>query len=363
MKRNSILTVAIIMMALFLLACGSTPESTNPPPNTAIPTQVMDCPPIIPGTSPGVRGYHSMAYDSESKQMIMFGGITGNPAVQEYKKFDTWTFDPATYQWQQMSPCPFPEMFFGDMTYNSKADRVIFVNPAEADPLGSYYFTILHTWAYNFNTDTWTRLADGPSGRIGARIVYDSESDKVILFGGFNLKYSNYYIDTWAYDYDSNTWKLMQPTSNPEGQNYQCMAYDPKSDRIVNWGGEIPYLWTYDYNTDSWKQQIPSEARPTGSDYCGLAYDDKAELFIYYGGSDLGSNETWTYELASNTWQKLEPPQNPGVLSRHTLVYDPVADRTILFGGQLGGAQYSYSEEIWVFDLNTNIWTNITPKQ
>ena len=363
MKRNSILTVAIIMIALFLLACSSTTESTDPPPNTAIPTQVMDCPPIIPGTVPEARGAHSMAYDSESKQMIMFGGTAGDPSIQENKKTDTWAFDPVTYQWKQMSPCPHPQEIAGDMTYNSKADRIILVFPSDPESPGSWDFTLTQTWAYDFNTDTWSRLADVPGGRIGARIVYDSESDKVILFGGFTLKYNIYYDDTWAYDYNSNTWTLMQSGSFPQGQNYQCMAYDPKADRIVNWGGDNANLWTYDYNTDTWKQQMPNKISPTASYYCGFTYDEKAELFILYGGSDVGSDETWTYDLASNTWQKLEPPQNPGGLSRHTLVYDPVTDRTILFGGQIGGAQFSYSEEIWVFDLNTNTWTNITPEQ
>ena len=363
MKRNLILIMTIIMMVLFLFACTSAPESTEPPPNTATPTQVMDCPPIVPETTPGVRGYPSMAYDSESKQMIMFGGQAGNVSVQENLKTDTWAFDPAINQWKQMSACPHPQGAGGDITYSSKADRIILVFPSDPEPPESWNFTLTQTWAYDFNTDTWTRLADIPKGRIGPRIAYDSESDKIILFGGYTLTTDQFINETWAYDFNTDKWTQMQPVLTPKDHNYQCMAYDSKADRVVNFGGENERsLWTYDYNTDTW-DELKSDNLPTGSYYCGFTYNEKADLFILYGGTNWGSDETWTFDLNSNTWQKLLPAQNPGRLSRLTLVYDPVTDKSILYGGQIETEQFNYTGEAWSYDLNTNTWTNITPEQ
>jgi hypothetical protein len=300
-----------------------------------------------------------MAYDSESKQVILFGGNTGDPVTKDNQKTDTWAFDPVTKQWEQMSLSTHPEGFVGDMTYNSKADLVILVintNPLTPD---FFDYQITQTWAYDFNTNTWTQLADGPSGRLGAKIAYDSESDVTILFGGYSLITDQFFNETWAYDFNTDTWTLRHPSTTPKDQNYQAMAYDSKADRVVNWGGETEKgLWTYDYNTDTW-EELKLENEPGAIYYCGFTYNENAGLFILFGGTRMGSNETWTYELNSNTWKQLQPVQNPGELSHLTLVYDPITDQAIFFGGQIGPTQWSYSGETWSLDLKKNTWTNI----
>ena len=375
MKHNTILHMVIsaITIALLLTACGTNltptnPPSTNPSPTVA-PTQVIlptAAPPTPdPMVTPPICGYHSMTYDAESKQIIIFGCQSGNPMQQSGRinGNETWSFDPSTQIWKKMSPKVAPGGFIGDMTYNARADRVILV--LNTDPVTPNFFDYKtsQTWAYDFNTNTWTRLADGPSGRLGARVAYDSESDKVILFGGLTLPTGKVFNETWTYDFNTDTWIQMQPRVSPPPQNYQCMAYDSKADRVVNWGGETEgSLWTYDYNTDTW-QNTKSENAPSAYYYCGFTYDDKANLFIFYGGSDAGTDETWTYDLNSNTWKQMQPTQTPGKLSRHELVYDPVTDRAILFGGQIEGRIFSYSAKAWLYDLNTNTWTNIAAEE
>ena len=59
----------------------------------------------------------------------------------------------------------------------------------------------------------------------------------------------------------------------------------------------------------------------------------------------------------------MQPTQNPGKLSRHVLVYDPVTDRAILFGGQIEGVQFSCSAKTWLYDLNANTWTTIAAEE
>jgi hypothetical protein len=59
----------------------------------------------------------------------------------------------------------------------------------------------------------------------------------------------------------------------------------------------------------------------------------------------------------------MQPTRNPGKLSRHRLVYDPLTDQSILFGGQIEGAQFFYSAKTWLYDLNTNTWTNIAAEE
>lgn len=291
----------------------------------------------------------------------MFGGNTANPMMSTGWSNETWSFDPSTELWMKMSPATAPGGFLGDMTYNIKADRVILVLNTDPTRPNDVDFQSSQTWAYDFNTDTWTQFAEGPSGRVGAVIAYDSESDKVILFGGFSLTTNQFFDETWAYDFNTDIWTQMQTETHPKDQNFHCMVYDPQADRILNWGGGYGgNLWTYDYNTNTWEEMI-TETQPGASYYAGCTFDDKAGLLILYGGSESGSDETWTYDLSSNLWQQRHPPQNPGILSRNQLVYEPVTDRSILFSGQVGKAAFFYVPSTWAYNLNADTWTEIIP--
>ena len=65
-------------------------------------------------------------------------------------------------------------------------------------------------YSYDYNTNSWEQkdlLNTGPF-KYGHKLAYDSESDKVILFGGGSEPYdiSN---ETWAYDYNTDSWTQM----------------------------------------------------------------------------------------------------------------------------------------------------------
>ena len=201
------------------------------------------------------------------------------------------------------------------------------------------------TWAYDYNTNTWTEMAKGPAKHLGARLAYDAESDRIILFGGYDMA-EFYYNDTWAYDFNSDTWTEMKPSTSPPGRNYQAMAYDAESDRVLTWGGMDldeklidPSVWSYDFNTNTWQEMKPGEGHilkapitPPWSTMPRLTGRSCSAAFIQ-------GDETWAYDYNTNTWTKLEPSTVPGKLSRHAMVYSTAADRVILFGGQVGLTQ------------------------
>jgi hypothetical protein len=316
--------------------------------------------------SPAARGYAHMTYDSESGQVVLFGGQTGEWGDPNAQSYETWLFNPETNAWTQMPssnnpPDSLPSGWTaGDMTYNSKADRSIL-------SILSGDWSNLETWAYDDNSDTWTRIADGPLGIIGQRIVYDAESDRIIMFGGLAVPAFEWFDETWAYDYNTNTWTNMNPRFHPSVRNFQGMVYDSKADRVVMWG-DWKYLlpshkadrsvWTYDYNTNTWQEFEHRKDGPVSRDYQTLAYDEKNDRIIMYGGSEWGNDETWIYDLNTDTWQQMFPVRNPGVISRYTMVYARDANKTILFGGQDGPNYYQYKGETWLYDLRHNKWTN-----
>ena len=91
-------------------------------------------------------------------------------------------------------------------------------------------------------------------------MAYDSESDRVILVGGHKVP-GDYgaQSETWAFDYNTQTWQNMLPTTKPLRLAHQ-MAYDEESDLVVLFGGLegsdlntiYNHVYTYDYNTNNW---------------------------------------------------------------------------------------------------------------
>jgi hypothetical protein len=336
-KIGSLIVVIVTVTLLLLLTAGTTMN-----------------------LSPSARGYSQMTYDSNSGQIVLYGGQTGYWLDPTQLNHETWLYDPDGNVWKQMNPTNVPDgCCGGDMAYNSKADRSIL-------SVFTDDWSALQTWAYDDNSDTWTQLADGPQVMVGQRIVYDSESDRIIMFGGFTMTDFRFVDETWAYNYNTNTWTNMQPRIHPSGRNYVGMVYDSRADRIVMWGdwnkNYNPSLdssvWTYDYNTNTWQEFKHKKDGPAVRDYQTLAYDEKADKIIMYGGYEYGNNETWIYDLNTNIWQQMQPLKNPGVISRYSMVYAKNANKTILFGGQDGPNYYQYMGETWLYNLKHNKWIN-----
>jgi len=300
---------------------------------------------MTPPTSPGIRSSHAMAYDSQSDRVIMFGG--SNYLIEFYS--DTWAYDCKNNTWMNMNPPSSPvHLNYHAMAYDSQSDRVILVNGAS----GAGGTLILQTWAYDYDTNTWTNMnpATMPGSCVDA--AYDSQSDRVICFAAD--------VGTWAYDYDSNTWSEMNPISSPSRQYGHVMAYDSQSDRVVMLGGSnCDETWIYDLETDVWTYMNPA-SHPSGGAF--VSYDSQSDLIVAFGGEwTYRSDETWSYDYHSNTWMKKGPLAFPSERMEHAMVYDSQSERVILFSGRLPGATDTFSDETWAYEYETNTWTDLDP--
>ena len=314
----------------------------------------------------------TLTYDGKSDRLIMFGGEQKGQVRTGTFSDETWTYGVTANTWTRMKPADAPGRRSGaGLAYDAESDRVIlfggfyaYNNPVPID------MGLTDTWAYDYNTNTWNELARGPANHLGGRLAYDAESDRIILFGGLDIAAWRAINDTWAFDFNTNTWTLMKPKTNPPGRNFQSITYDTKADRVLIWGGldensDKPVdesMWAFDYNKNTWTEIKPGGGpHPAGRDEASMVYDAKADRTILYGGT-VGSTETWAYDYNTNTWVNLNPGTNPGKRISSWLVYSPAADRVILFGGAISFSNQNFSDETWSFDFNTNTWINVTPK-
>src|SRR2546425_6283795 len=257
------------------------------------------------------------------------------------------------YSWTNPCRCP-SAPYLHTMVYDSPSDGVIL--------FGGSYFGARETWAYDYNANAWTNMTPTetslPSARTAHALAYDSRHDQVILFGGQS---SSGIDETWAYDFNANTWTNLKPTTHPSWRYFHAMDYDVKSDRVVMFGGFAATginneTWAYDFTSNNWTMMRPV-AGPPGLYGHAMAYDGRVGRSLLYGGSASSySHEMWTYDAATNRWIRIDPPR-PSVSPELTMAYDVRWDRVILFGGvtPTGWSQ------TWTYDFVSNQWTFMDP--
>jgi hypothetical protein len=220
------------------------------------------------------------------------------------------------------------------------------------------------TWSYNFEANSWTEMNPYEErGGFSAGFTYDSHSDRVVRFAP-NEQWSSY-NDTCTYDLEADIWSNMNPVLAPDDLS-QEMVYDSESDRVILFGllsYSGPWMamtWTYDLDSNIWTDMHPAQHPPKLWDHA-MAYDSQSDCVVLFGGTvDMGepSDQTWVYSLNLNEWWNMNPATRPSARACHAMVYDSHSDRVILFGGCVSGAA---NNETWAYDLETNTWTQMTP--
>jgi len=305
-----------------------------------------------------------MAYDVESDRVILF---SGEASPESGFLGGTWAYDLASNSWQQMSPprSPQPAAAADCVAYDIESDRVVLF-------VGSYFYGLGHdpeqtpsgeTWAYDFNTDSWTQLQPtiAPFGLVGARMAYDAESDRVILFGGAQVGTFAPTNATWAYDFNSDTWTKMTPEEIPQGEYFHAMTYSAADDRVILLKAYPNELWAYDYNVDTWEQLEPP-SMPAARYYSSLLYDEVSDRVLLFGGetaiTERPLGDLWSYDFSSNEWTQVAPENSPSQRGWHAAAYSVGTQLMLLFGG--GASRESFTNETWLYDPKWNSWTQVT---
>lgn len=112
------------------------------------------------------------------------------------------------------------------------------------------------------------------------------------------------------------------------------IGFDPPANGDANGDASGPRGWT----------QVTPSASPGPVFAPKLVWHPIRQRVILYGGEDFP--EMWEYDGAS--WSALCTPCAPGVRLGHGLAYDAARDRIVLFGGTTTGA--TYSNDLWEWD-------------
>lgn len=254
---------------------------------------------------------------------------------------------------------------------------------------------------------TWSLLSpagDFPKGRnYGPCLVYDSRRDRALMFWG-DSNYNGGDNDVWALSFGPDPqWSRLRPTPNRSRPlRYSSAIYDPVRNRVLAYGGwdngPQSDVWALGLNgTPGWTRVTTTGDPAPSSAYPVAVYDPALDRMIVIsdGGHPSGWTFTptvWSLALESGTWSRLEtlgetpalnigdrgafdpirrrvvlsdgilldltaPPRwlsqqavgGPSQRRMQNLIYDPVQDRMICFGG-IDRSNRAYSD-VWSLTL------------
>jgi hypothetical protein len=289
------------------------------------------------GTLPPGRLAPSMAYDQISARLIAFGGMTTSGTSN-----DTWAYNGAANTWTEVKPpgtLP-PARYAATMAYDSVTHRLIMFGGS--NDLG---VPLNDLWAYDAAANSWTEVKPTgvlPPTRSGHAMVYDPVAHRLITFGGRGAA-GVPLNDTWAYDAAANTWTELKPAGTlPPTRSGHAMVYDPVTHRLIIFGGRsdsgapLDDTWAYDPTAITWTELKPSGTLPAARSWYSMAYDPASGRLIMFGGQDSAGttlDDSWAYDL-SNMWTELEPSgTQPRARAGHVMAADSASGRLVMFGG------------------------------
>ena len=313
--------------------------------------------------APGPGG-NPVLYDTRSDTLVAIS-LTG-PSV----------FDGTSETWKQGTPAPpvpeaiatevgNPEPSLGGAAYHPGLGSALVSRTDDGATL-----------AYDVASDTWSVLAsDGPFAfRYGEGMVYDTESEVMVSFGGAEWgriedgKHAGL-DDTFIYDADQNAWIEQTPPVSPPGRVEHGIVYDKATDRIIVFGGSTGYgvghvlgdTWAYDTNTDTWTEMNPTVSPPARAEVA-MWYDPVADLVFLFGGAEdtnwpplpwemFGGEELWAYDYHANTWTLYRADPNPDYWLGGSVAFDVRTGVAVLIGGDW------YNEDRQYQGSNTAVWT------
>jgi hypothetical protein len=224
------------------------------------------------------------------------------------------------------------------------------------------------TWAYDLESSTWTLMSptSKPPPLSGHGLAFDPRSSRTVLFGGFTSVVSMPPVpggtidQTWTYDLGADTWTRVSPANAPSARASHSMVYAASIDRVLLFGGSAlggasDETWSYDVDTDTWTDLNPT-VRPAPRGAAAMAYDAPSDRIVLFGGFGAPGvlGDTWTYDVESNTWSGTKSSgSRPSPRDAHAMVYDPKIDRVVLFGGR----DSTLLGDTWWYDIESDAWT------
>ncbi len=208
------------------------------------------------------------------------------------------------------------------MVSDGQDDMILFDGSNNGSPLNQVW--VLSHADGQGGTSTWTELkpsGTAPSGRANAYVVYDTVTNRLIIFGGCEGGCTPVANDVWVLSNANGTggtpaWTHLNPSGTPPAPRQGGVAaYDSANNRLIIFGGQDgggsggvytdTWVLTNANGTGSvapsWIALSPSGGPPPNGYFPGSFYDAANNRLVILGGSNTSSdsNAIWTLSNAN----------------------------------------------------------------
>jgi hypothetical protein len=146
-------------------------------------------------------------------------------------------------------------------------------------------------------------------------------------------------------------WLQSSPTTSPPASGGHGMVLDSGRNLVVLVRPAGPTLETWEHDGSNWTQRTPTISPPTRVQF-SIAYDPLRQRTVLYGGAYL--SDTWEYD--GTTWVQHNVATNPGTRCCAPMAYDRIGRRVLLFGGYDTATVLA---DTWAWDGTA--WTQLNP--
>jgi hypothetical protein len=201
--------------------------------------------------------------------------------------------------------------------------------------------------------------ATSPTARMSAGMTFSPINSGILLFGGAAPLINN---QTWVYD--GVDWTLQTPAASPTARFGHQLVYDSLRGVVVLYGGLAsaisippPASDTWEWNGANWTQITPTANAGARYRYAAC-FDPIRNRTVMFGGTNtqlLAPPLGTTWEYNGTTWTQVTSAGTPGPRDRASMCFHPGLGKAVLFGGYNGSA---FTNQTWTYDGTT--WTQLT---
>ncbi len=167
--------------------------------------------------------------------------------------------------------------------------------------------------------------------------------------------------------------KLSGASGAPRAAEDCAMLYDPRSRRVILFGGkddkdnDVDEIWGLDLARHAWEKIHAKNAGPPASEDHSVIYDPIGHRMIVFGGENgLTWNNTWSFDFTTLRWRDMTDSTAPA-REDHSAIYDSRGKRMVIFGGRYNNGELDFINihEVWALDLDPHSpsfekWQNLT---
>lgn len=303
---------------------------------------------IVPATMPTCVNEAAIAWNSESSRIMLVGGIctTGMPPNEEIFEWDGTN-------WTKITLSTFSRTLGPAVTWDPvRGEALMFGGSAVGvGVIGA------GTYLIEGGVRRFGLTPHSPSPRSLAAFGGDPARGAVWMFGGLDQSSAGFLGDLWGHR--DGQWYRVAGTDVPGGCEYPLAAYDTdRSVLVVTCIGSGVFEW----DGTEWKRFENLSKTPVTRKYAALVYDANLKKTVLFGGyNENYRNDTWLWNGSQWTEIKGDRPEHRGLMA---MWYDPLKQRTILYGG-LGRAniyqKITRYSDMWAFDGTD--WTRLNVAQ